>query len=95
MGLYQKDVFKKDNRGNWRKTKSTIEKAPHDFGRWLRSGELEKKSGSNEQTYLKSSPTRTGMNYKVDKATTYFGKDEKVVRTLITTSNKLPKNKKK
>ena len=92
MGLFKKEVFKKDKKGNWKKVKSTIENAPHDYGRWAKSNELEKNSGLKERTYIKFSSTRTGMNYKVTKASTYFGEDEKVVRTLITTSNKLPKN---
>ena len=40
MGLYQKDVFKKDRNGKWKKVKSVIEKAPHDYGRWARCNEL-------------------------------------------------------
>lgn len=95
MGLYQKDIYKKNSKGDWKKVKSTIEKAPHDYGRWVQSGELERRSGTYDRTYVKSSPTRTGMNLKVDKATTYFGPNEKVVRTLITTSNKLPKKRNK
>lgn len=94
MGLYQKDVFKKDKNGKWKKVKSTIEKSPHDVGRWSRSNEFEKRSSLGEKTFLNIAPTRGGLNEKVVQARTYFG-DEKVVRTLITTSNKLPKTKRK
>lgn len=92
MGLFKKEVFIKDKNGNWNKVKSQIEKAPHEVGRWNRSRELEKNSDLKERTYLKIIPTRTGINSKVTKATTYFGDNEKVVRSLITTSNRLPEN---
>lgn len=90
MGWYIKEVFKKDNTGKWRKQSSELEKAPTDIGRWQRSCELEKKSSLKERTYLSTMPTKTGINEKVTRARTYFGKNEKVIRTLITTSNKLP-----
>lgn len=92
MGLYKKEVFKKDNNGNWQKQSSTIEKAPHDIGRWQRSCELEKKSDLRERSYITHGTTRTGINKKVQQVRSYFG-NEKVVRTLITTANKLPKDK--
>lgn len=95
MGLYRREVYKKNRKGDWVLKSSKIENAPHEYGRWKRSNELEKRAGGNDKTYLKTSLTRTGLNYKVDKATTYFGENEKVVRSLITTSNRLPKNKKK
>lgn len=93
MGLYQKDVFKRDKTGQWNLISSSIEKAPHDVGRWEQSHKLEKVSAMGERTYLDKSPTRTGLNQKVVRARTYFGTNEKVVRTLITTANKLPKGR--
>lgn len=95
MGLYKKEVFKKDNKGNWKKISSSVEKAPHDVGRWNRSVELEKRSNEGEKTYFNVGSTRGELNEKVVSARTYFGNNEKVVRTLITTSNKLPKTKKR
>lgn len=92
MGWYKKEVFKRDNKGKWKKQSSEFEKAPTDIGRWKRSSELEKKSSLKEMTYFSTKPTKTGVNEKVTRVRTYFGKNEKVVRTLITTSNKLPKN---
>lgn len=92
MGWYKKEVFRKDNKGNWKLITSNSEKAPHEFGRWQQSNKLEQKSNLKEKTYLTSEPTKTNLNIKVVQARTYFGKNEKVVRTLITTSNKLPKN---
>ena len=93
MGLYQKDVYKKNSKGNWVKTKTTIEKAPHDVGRWEQTQRLEKHSNLGEKTFFDSVSTKTGINQKVTQARTYFGNNEKVVRTLITTSNKLPRNR--
>ena len=94
MGIYKKEVFKKDKKGAWKKVKSTTENAPHDVGRWKRSLALEKKSSAGEKTFINIAPTRGGLNEKVVSARTYFG-NEKVVRTLLTTSNKLPKGRKK
>ena len=91
MGWYKKEVFIKDSKGKWRKKKSELESAPTDVGRWKQSCRLEKKSSLGEITYIDKVPTRTGINQKVIRARTYFGENEKVVRTLITTSSKLPK----
>lgn len=90
MGFFRKCVYKKDKKGAWNCVNCDIEKAPHDVGRWKRSCELERRGNHFDKTYLKLAPTKTGISEKVVKATTYFGKDEKVVRTLITTSNRLP-----
>lgn len=91
MGWYKKEVFIKDNKGKWRKKKSELESAPTDLGRWQQSCRLEKKSSLGEKTYIDDASTKGGINRKVVQARTYFGKNEKVVRTLITTSSKLPK----
>ena len=93
MGLYQKEVFIRDKTGQWNLKSSTIEKAPHDLGRWEQTRQLENNSNLGEKTYFDFAPTKTGLNQKVTRARTYFGKNEKVVRTLITTANKLPRNR--
>ena len=93
MGIYREESFKRNSKGNWVKTNSKIKyNVPHDYGRWVRSCEIEKKSSAKEKTFLSYENTRGGLNKKVTEARTYFGPNEKVVRTLITTSNKLPKN---
>ncbi len=90
MGLYEKNTYLKDKNGRWHLVGKKIEQAPHDYGRWAQSCALEKRSGLGEKTYINHVPTRTGINRKVTEARTYFGKNEKVVRKLITTSSKLP-----
>jgi len=91
MGIYKKTVYKRDRKGAWVKTDCRLEKAPHDVGRWKRSCQLEKYNNGGEITYLTTVNTKSGLNQKVTQARTYFGKNERVVRDLITTSNKLPK----
>lgn len=95
MGLFEKNVYKKDRNGNWRLISSKVEKAPHDVGRWEQSKKMEKNSSLGEVSYIDKKPTFGGLSQKVTRIRTYFGKDEKVVRTLITTSNRLPKSYKR
>lgn len=95
MGLFEKKVYKKDNKGNWKLVSSKVEKAPHDVGRWEQSRNLEKKSSLGEKSFIDKKPTFGGLSQKVTEIRTYFGNDEKVVRTLITTSNRLPKSYKR
>ncbi len=90
MGFFRKCVYKKDKNNKWFCVNCSIEKAPHDVGRWEQSNRLEKKSKLGERSFYTKEPTKSGVNQKVTQIRTYFGKDEKVVRTLITTSNKLP-----
>lgn len=94
-GWFQKEIFNKNANGKWVKTSSSFERAPADVGRWTQSKILEKNSSLGEKTYFKTLSTRSGINQKVVKANTYFGPDKKVVRTLITTSNNLPKKYKR
>nr|DAH47051.1 MAG TPA: hypothetical protein [Inoviridae sp.] len=90
MGLYEKRHYIKTRDGKWKCTECSIEKAPHDVGRWNQSCKLEEKSLLGEKTYLKKQKTKSGISQKIAKASTYFPDNTKVVRTLITTSNKLP-----
>lgn len=90
MGWFEKKEYIKTRDGNWKCVKSGLEKAPHDVGRWNQSCKLEEKSLLGERTYLKKQKTKSGVSQKVSKASTYFPDNTKVVRTLITTSNKLP-----
>ena len=91
MGLYKKEIMKKDKNGQWKTIKSEVENVSHDVGFWMRNNELEKKDNYCK-SYLDIETTRTGMNKKVSQITTYFNNySEKVVRTLITTSNTLSK----
>lgn len=91
MSLYNKCVYKKDKKGKWVCVKSEIEKCSSDVGCWERSNELESKLKLGERTFYTKQPTRSCVNHKVVQVRSYFGKDEKVIRNLITTSNKLPK----
>ena len=91
MGIFRKQVYKKDSKGKWQVVKDTIVECPHDVGRWGRTIDLEKKNSNEGRTWLVVAPTKSGMNKKVTKAVSYFGSDEKYVRSLITTSNKLSK----
>lgn len=91
MGLFRKQNYIKDKKGKWILVKDEIENAPHDIGRWLQSKELERKSDLHERVFLNYQSTKGGLNKKVSKVSSYFGKNEKTVRTLITTSNKLPR----
>lgn len=92
MGWYEKKEFIKTRNGKWQCVKCGLEKAPHDVGRWEQSNKLEKNSSLGEKTYIDRLPTKSGINQKVAQTRTYFGNNEKVVRTLITTSNKLPQS---
>ena len=91
MGIYKKETKVLNNNGKWVTVSTKLEKAPHDVGRWKRSCQLEKYNNGGEITYLTTVNTKSGLNQKVTQARTYFGKNERVVRDLITTSNKLPK----
>lgn len=92
MGLYKKETFKKDKNGKWKSINCEIENAPHDVGTWLVDKSYNKRSKDDGETYFKAQTTRTGMNKKVNYIASYFNnKTEKVVRTLITTSNTLSK----
>lgn len=91
MGWFKKDSYKRDGKGKWKLVKSELESAPTDYGRWSQSCNLEKKSTLGERSYVDTGVTRTGINRKVTQVRTYFSKDEKVVRNLITTSSRLPK----
>ena len=88
---YEQTYFKRNLNGKWIKKSSKPYYCNMPYGKWLMSVQHDKKDGI--RTYISSSPTKTGLNMKVDKATTYFkGNKEKVVYRLITTSNKLPKS---
>ena len=91
MGWYEKKVYRKKQNGSWNCVKRELEKAPHDVGRWNQSGVLEKRSSIGEKTQFTKEKTRSGINQKVTKVRTYFGKNERVDRNLITTSSRLPK----
>ena len=91
MGWFEKKVYKKQKNGSWKCVKCELEKAPHEVGRWNQSGVLEKKSSAGERTSFFREKTRSGINQKVTKIRTYFGRNERVDRNLITTSNRLPK----
>lgn len=91
MGLYKREIKRKDRHGHWKTIKCEIENIPHDLGFWMRNNELEKKDNTCK-SYIDIDTTRTGMNKKVSRISTYFfDSPEKDVRTLITTSNKLSK----
>ncbi len=92
MGWFEKKTFVKDGKGKWKLVKSGLEKAPTDVGRWEQSLRLEKNSSLGERTFLNFAETKTGINRKVVQARTYFGRNKKVVRDLITTSNSIPKH---
>jgi len=91
MGIYKKETKVLNNNGKWVTVSTKLEKAPHDVGRWKRSCELERRYPNGERSFYDFKPTKSGINSKVTQVRTYFGNNEKVVRTLITTSNKLPK----
>ena len=93
MGIYQKKVFKKNKKGEWECKSCKTETVSHDFNFWKKSANAEKKSDISEHTYLTLRDSKTNDKKFVTSATTYFGNDEKVVRTLVTTSNRLPKRK--
>lgn len=90
MGIYKEEYFFKNQKGEWVKSKNQIVRAPHDVGRWQRSVELEKKNGGY-YSLVQAEVTKSGFNKKVSFVSTMIGKDERVDRTLITTSNKLSK----
>lgn len=90
MGWFEKKEYVKTSNGKWLCVKCGLEKAPHEVGRWEQSNKLERNSSLGERTYIDSASTKSGINQKVVKASTYFPDNTKTVRTLITTSNKLP-----
>lgn len=91
MGWFSKETYKRKPNGKWKLVKSEVEHAPTDYGRWKQSGVLEKKKSNGERTYVDFAPTKSGVNVKATQIRTYFSDDEKVVRNLITTSDRLPK----
>ncbi len=93
MGIFKESYYIKDSKGKWRLQEEKIAKAPHDFGRWQRSAELDAEKYGDE-TRIFSANTRGGLNKKVVKVVSSFGPNEKVERTLITTSSKLSKKDK-
>lgn len=87
---YQQTYYKKNKNGNWVVKSSKPYYCNMSYGKWVQSANIDKDNG--DKTYLISTPTKSGLNMKVVKATTYFaGGKEKVKYDLITTSNKLPK----
>ena len=92
---YKKSYYKKNSKGRFvRDGAPTIVKNNMTYGRWKRSGDLERAHG--DKTSLVVKPTRSGLNYKVVSArTTFKGGNKKVRYDLITTSNRLPQNKKR
>lgn len=91
MGIYENKVYIRDKKGAWKLQSRKVEKVPHSVKFWQKSNKLERKKYTGEYTYLDFGTTRTGLNRVVKKARTYVGPDRKEERTLITTSNKLPK----
>ncbi len=89
MGIFKEDSYKKDKNGKWKLVKTQIVKAPHDLGRWERSAEMDLKNGKGCYTNFQAEVTKSGLNKKVTSIVSIFGKNEKVERKLITTSNKL------
>lgn len=87
---YKQTYYKKEN-GKWKKESEKNIEANMTYGHWVQSSDLDKKAGY--KTYLVVEPTRTGLNKKVVKATTYFPKGRRKVKyDLITTSKRLPKS---
>ena len=92
MALYKKQLFVKTRKGIWKCKECKIEKIPCSETFWKKSNLIEKKSQIGEHTYLTFVYSKNGCDKIVSKAITYFGKNEKVIRELITTSNVLPKS---
>ena len=94
MGIYKEQHFIKDKNGKWKKTKTQIVKVPHDLGRWQRNMELDKKSVFDDETLIQVDVTKGGLNKKVTRIVSKLGKNERVVRDLITTSSRMPRKAK-
>ena len=90
MGIYDEKLYVKNKKGKFELVERKIVRAPHDIGRWKRNTEIEARNGL-DHTVLQVENARGGLNKKVVKMSTSLGKNEKVVRSLITTSNKLSK----
>ncbi len=71
MGIYNEKIYIKDNKGNWKLCNEQIIKRYHDIGRHLQNQSIEKKSRFNDKTIFVSKPTKTGLNQKVTKVTSY------------------------
>lgn len=93
MGIYKEDFYVKNTKGKWELLKTQIAKAPHDMGRWSKSAENDAEK-FGDKTFLQMDNTKGGMNKKVTSVVTIFSPNEKVERTLITTSSKLSKKDK-
>ena len=91
MGIYENKVYVRNNKGAWKLQSRKVENVPHSVSFWGRSNMLERKRNTGEKTYIDIGTTRTGFTRVVKRARTYVGKNRKEERTLITTSNKLPK----
>lgn len=91
MAIYKKQIFLKTKKGIWKCQKCEIENISCSESFWRKNKLAEEKSQIGEHTYLTFGYSKNG-NKIVSKAVTYFGKNEKVVRELITTSNVLPKS---
>ncbi len=94
MGIYKEEHFIKSKNGKWGLSKIQIVKAPHDIGRWQRSAELDMKNNNGDYTLFQAEVTKSGLNKKVTNVVSMLGANEKVERTLITTSSKLSKKDK-
>lgn len=91
MAIYSKKYYIKGKNGRWKLQSSSTERCFSEFGRWKRSCEMEQ--GTGDHSFLDVENTRGGLNKKVVRVRTYFADGTKCVRKLITTSNKLPRNK--
>lgn len=89
MGIYLEEHFIKDKDGSWVPIRTQIVKAPHDLGRWQRSVELDSKNNNSDFSVFQTRTTKSGFNKKVTNIVSMFGRNERVDRTLLTTSNKL------
>lgn len=92
MGIYLRQDYVKNN-GKWVLFNKHLTKTSSELGRWQRDIEVCQNS-LNEKTKISSSNTRSGLNKKVDKITSYYGQDIKSEMHLITTANKLGKSDK-
>ena len=96
MGVYLEEHFIRDKNGKWKLTKTQIVKAPHSVSQWERSIELDSANGQGYNTFIKPVITKGGLNKKVAFVSSLVGDgfNEKVDRTLLTTSSKLSKRDK-
>lgn len=96
MGIYLEEHYVKDKYGKWKPTKTQIVKAPHGVSQWERSVEMDKAKDKKYNTYFMPVITKGGLNKKVAFVSSLVGDglNEKVDRTLLTTSSKLSKKDK-